>query len=174
MRNQASIQINRSAADVYAYVTNPNNAAYWQVDVNRYEFIAHSDTGAGTQIRWIFNAGPYQLEVIETIITAEPPHLFASKHMLTRFISGPPAKPGEAGDTADSLAQQFRMAYGQGNPGGLVAVKITPDGADRCILEIRMETEIGGSAGLITRVSRLLGRNALKKSLQHLKSVLDP
>ena len=172
MRNQSSIDIDRPASEVFEYVTEPKNAAYWQVQVKRFELVNRT-SGVGNQTRWVMDAGPYESEVIETCVAFDPPTTFASKHQLTRFLSGPAPSPGDSPLSRDDLRAHFQSAYGRREVGGLVVVNVTPTGPDSCNLEFRMETQIGGTAWVVTRIQKLFGRNALKESLAKLKHLLE-
>lgn len=172
MRGQASIRIDRPQEAVFDFVTDPRNSAYWQAEVKAFETVRQTD-GVGTQTRWVFQGGGYEVEAFETVVAVERPSIYASKHIMTRFLSGPPPDPGRTPDTEADLARQFQITYGKKPPEGLVALDFAPSGADGCVLTFRVETTLGGTAGLFTWIQKLMGRSQLRKRLEALKETIE-
>ncbi|KMW58243.1 hypothetical protein AIOL_003214 [Candidatus Rhodobacter oscarellae] len=174
MRAQRSVIISRAPEEVYDFVTNPANAAYWQAEVTGCEVLNRTEDGVGSQLRWVFAGGGYEVEAIETVIAVDRPRLFASQHIATRFLSGPPPDPGQLPATEDDLAQRFRLTYGRKPPGGLVALEFEPlDDAAACCVTMRVETQLGGAAWIGAWVQRLMGRSNIKTALNALKDEME-
>jgi uncharacterized protein YndB with AHSA1/START domain len=79
-----SVEIARSPADVFAFVTDPAQLSRWQ-DAVAIEQLTPGPVGAGTRFREVHRAlGRDRVEITE-VAEFEPPHVFAM-----RVIEGPP------------------------------------------------------------------------------------
>lgn len=173
MRNQASVTIDRSAEEVFDFVTDPENGAYWQGKVRRVETLVTRTGGIGTQHRWLFDAGGQDLEVIETVVEQARPKLFAAQFTLKGLLNPPPQSLKGASATREELERQFAFFFGKGPRGGMIVVTIEAEAPGTVRLSYTIESDIGGYARLTARIGRFFGRRPLQDSLNALKAQIE-
>ncbi len=82
---ETSVVINRSAEEIFAYLSDHTHAPQWQTAVLEADKIGEEPTGVGTRVRYVGKFLGKRIETIVRITEHEPPSRLAFKSVSAPF-----------------------------------------------------------------------------------------
>jgi len=168
-----SIRIERTAEEVFNFVTNPETASDWNENIVSHSYLERRTSGVGTRSLWVLREDDKNLEVVETIVDFDAPHFVASDFQVTRYLMKAQDFRGEMVATNYELQDFFRFNYGTKEAHWLNATTCTPMGDDACELTMHFDFRFGGFVGAVLWLRWLFRSSPSRKLLKNIKRQLE-
>jgi uncharacterized protein YndB with AHSA1/START domain len=141
----SSVEIDRSPADVFAYVTDPAHLSEWQESVVGSRVVSSSPEGTGTRVAITRRVGPLEREMTAELADLDPP-----RHWIVRGIDGPV----------------------RGNVNGTIEPVSDEEARSRVTIELELSGHGLGKL-IVPLIARPQVRKELPRNMQRLKERLE-